>query len=330
MTTSTMQRRALLAAAGGAIPVAARAQAPGFPSRQVSIVVPYGAGSSTDILGRVLAPPLSAQLGQTVVVENRVGAGGTIGMGYVARSAPDGHTMVLTSASAGPVNRALFRNLGYDPVRDLSLVCLTNISFNALVVPGNSPSSTLAEFAARAKAPGAPVLRYFSPGNGTSQHLSAVLLSQLLGVRMEHIPYRGPAEGLTAVMTNEVDFGFASLSSIVGMLREGRVKALGLTGKQRSRALPDVPLLAELGYPAFADVLVWTGLAVPKPTPDATKEALRSAIGAVLDLPATQERFAQIGIERVPPMTLAEMDAFMEQQLTLWDGLVRSSGARVD
>lgn len=329
MTTPKIQRRALLAA-GAALPAAAQAQAPGFPSRQISIVVPYGAGSSTDILGRVLAPPLSAQLGQTVVVENRVGAGGTIGMGHVARSAPDGHTMVLTSASAGPVNRALFRNLGYDPVRDLSLVCLTNISFNALVVPGNSPSSTLAEFAARAKAPGAPVLRYFSPGNGTSQHLSAVLLSQLLGVRMEHIPYRGPAEGLTAVMTNEVDFGFASLSSIVGMLREGRVKALGLTGKQRSRALPDVPLLAELGYPPFADVLVWTGLAVPKATPDAIKEALRAAIGAVLDLPATQERFAQIGIERVPPMTLAEMDGFMEQQLTLWDGLVRDSGARVD
>lgn len=332
MSTTNIHRRALLAVAGAAPATAAgaaRAQA-AFPSRAVSIVVPYGAGSSTDILGRVLAPPLTAQLGQTVVVENRVGAGGTIGMGHVARSQPDGHTMVLTSASAGPVNRALFRNLGYDPVRDLSLVTLTNISFNALVVPGNSPSSTLADFAARAKAAGAPALRYFSPGNGTSQHLSAVLLSQLLGVRMEHIPYRGPAEGLTAVMTNEVDFGFASLSSIVAMLREGRVKVLGLTGRQRARALPDAPLLAELGYAPFSDVLVWTGLAVPKATPQGIKEALRAAIGTVLDLPATQDRFAQIGIERVPPMTLAEMDAFMEQQLALWDGLVRASGARVD
>lgn len=328
MMEPKLTRRAALASAAG-VPVMAQAQPASFPSRPLSIVIPYGAGSSTDILGRVLAPPLSARLGQPVVVENRPGAGGTLGMGHVARSQPDGHTMVLTSASAGPVNRALFRNLPFDPVRDLSLVYLTNISFNALVVPGNSPASTVAEFAARARQAGAP-LRYFSPGNGTSQHLSAVLLAQLLGVRMEHIPYRGPAEGLTAVMTGEVDFGFASLSSIVGLLREGRVKALGLTGRQRSRALPDVPLLSELGFPPFAEVLVWTGLAVPKATPAATKEALRGAIGAVLELPATRDRFAQIGIEMVPPMTLAEMDSFMEQQLTLWDGLVRDSGARVD
>jgi len=329
MSMQNVTRRAALAMAGASA-APAMAQAPGFPNRPLSIVIPYSAGSSTDILGRILAPPLSAQLGQPVVVENRTGAGGTVGMGYVARSAPDGHTMVLTSASAGPVNRALFRNLNFDPVRDLSLVYLTNLSMNALVVRGDNPARSLAELVDRAKQPGAPPLRYFSPGNGTSQHLSAVLLGQLTGANFEHVPYRGPAEGLTAVLAGDVAFGFASLSSIMGMLADSRLRALGVTGRSRPRVLPDLPTLAELGYPRFAEVLVWTGIAVPRATPVATQQALHNALGAVLALPATQERFTQIGIERVPPMTLAESETFMEAQLALWEGLVRSSGATVD
>lgn len=324
-----ISRRVALALAG-ATATPALAQAPAFPNRPLSIVVPYSAGSSTDILGRVLAPPLSTQLGHPVVVENRTGAGGTVGMGYVARSQPDGHVMVLTSASAGPVNRALFRNLTFDPVRDLSLVYLTNLSMNALVVAGGNPARSLAALLDQAKRPGALPMRYFSPGNGTSQHLSAVLLGQVTGISFEHVPYRGPAEGLTALMAGDVAFGFASLSSIMGMIADGRVRALGVTGRTRPRALPDLPTLAELGHPRFAEVMVWTGIAVPRATPVPIQQALHGAIGAVLALPATRERFAQIGIEMVPPMTLAESEAFMEQQLALWEGLVRSSGATVD
>ena len=324
-----MSRRTLLAAAGASA-TPAFAQAPGFPSRPISIVIPYSAGSSTDILGRLLAPGLTAQLGQPVVVENRTGGGGTVGVGYVARSAPDGHTMVLTGASAGPVNRALFRNLNFDTVRDFSLVYLTNMSMNALVVGGGNPARSVAAFVDAAKRPGAPPLRYFSPGNGTSQHLSAVLLGQLSGATFEHVPFRGPSEGLTALLAGDVAFGFSSLSAIMGMLADGRVRALGVTGRSRPRVLPELQTLAEQGYPRFADVVVWTGLAVPRATPPNVQQALHQAIGAVVNLPATQERFQQIGIESVPSMTLAENGAFMEAQTSLWEGLVRSSGATVD
>ncbi len=328
MTMRHVTRRTALALAGASA-TPALAQPPLF-TRPLSVVIPYSAGSSTDILGRLLAPGMTAQLGQPVVVENRTGGGGTVGMGYVARSAPDGHTMVLTSASAGPVNRALFRNLNFDPVRDLSLVCLANMSMNALIVAGTNPARSLAALIDAAKRPGAPPLRYFSPGNGTSQHLSAVLLGQLAGVTFEHVPYRGPAEGLTALLAGDVVFGFASLSSIMGMMADGRVRAFGVTGRTRPRALPDLPTLAELGYPRFAEVMVWTGFAVPRATPVPVQQALHDAIGAVIAQPATRERFTQIGIEAVPAMTLAENEAFMEAQLTLWEGLVRSSGATVD
>lgn len=322
-------RRSLIVAAGAILAGRAVAQ-PAFPSRPLSIVVPYTAGSSSDILARLLAPHLGAELGQPVVVENRAGAGGTIGMGYVARSAPDGHTMALTSSSAGPINRALYRNLSFDPVRDVSLIYQINLSTNALVVAGNSPFRTVEDLIARAKAPGQPPLQYFSPGNGTSQHLCAVLLSQSAPGRMEHIPYRGPAEGLTAVVAGEVTFGFASLSSILGLLPDGRLRVLGTTGPSPSPILPDVPTLASAGLSRFADLVVWTGLAVPGAVPQPLKQRLHAAIGATLDMPAVQERFAQIGIERAAPMSLAETEAFAERQIVVWDELVRTAGLRVD
>ena len=315
---------ALLAAAAASTAIGQQ-----FPSRPLSIVIPYSVGSSTDILGRLLSAPLAAQLGQPVVVENRTGGGGSIGMGYVARSQPDGHVMVITSASAGPVNRALLKNLSFDPVRDLSLVYLTNMSTNALIVQGKHSVRNAQELAALARKAAQP-LRYFSPGNGTSQHLSAVLFGLLAQAKVEHVPFRGPAEGLQSLMGGDVTFGFASLSSIVGLMKDGRVRALGLTGRARSRVMLDVPTLAEVGYPRFAEVLIWTGIAVPRSTPISTQQALHAALAAVLAQPAMKEKFEQIGIEMVPPMSRAELDAFSEQQLAVWEALVKESGATVD
>ena len=324
-----VSRRSLLAAAGATLAGPSVAQA-AFPSHPLAIVVPYTAGSSSDILARLLAPQLGNELGQPVIVENRAGAGGTIGMGHVARSAPDGHTLALTSASAGPINRALYRRLSFDPVRDVGLVYQTNLSTNALVVAGNSSFRTVQDLVERAKAPGQPPLQYFSPGNGTSQHLCAVLLSQSAPGRMEHIPYRGPAEGLTALVAGEVAFGFASLSSIMGLLRDGRLRALGTTGPSPAPSLPGVPTLASAGLPRFADLIVWTGLGVTGGTPQPVKQRLHAAIRAALQAPAVQERFAQIGIEPAAPMTLAETEAFAERQIALWEELVRDSGLSID
>lgn len=324
----TLSRRALLAGAPALL--AAPALAQGFPARPLAIVVPYTAGSSSDILARLLAPYLATELGQPVVVENRAGAGGTIGMGHVARSQQDGHTLALTSSSAGPINRALYRNLTFDPVRDVPVVYKTNLSTNALVVAGNSPFRSAADLVARARDQAQPSLQYFSPGNGTSQHLCGVLLTQSAPGRMEHIPYRGPAEGLTALIAGDVAFGFATLSSIMGLLRDGRVRALGTTGAVPAPSLPGVPTLASTGFPTFGDLVVWSGLGVTGGTPEAAKQRLHAAIGAVLALPVVQERFAQIGIERAPAMTLAETTAFSERQITLWAELVRDAGLRAD
>ena len=227
------------------------------------------------------------------------------------------------------MNRALLKNLNFDPVRDLSLVYLTNMSTNALIVAGKHPARSAQELAALAQKAPQP-MRYFSPGNGTSQHLSAVLFGIVAQAKVEQVPFRGPAEGLQSLMGGDVAFGFASLSSIVGLMKDGRVRPLGLTGRNRSRALPDVPTLAEAGYPRFAEVLVWTGIAVPRATPLATQQALHSALAAVLAQPAMKEKFDQIGIEMVPPMSRAELDAFSEQQLSVWESLVKESGATVD
>lgn len=249
----SISRRALLAAGGATFAGRAVAQ-PAFPSRPLIIVVPYTAGSSSDVLARVLAPPLGEQLGQTVVVENRPGAGGTIGVGYVTRSAPDGHTMVLTSGSAGPINRALYRNLSFDPVLDLSLVGQTNSGVVMLVVSAASPIRSVGDLMTMATAPGAAPVRYFSPGNGTYHHLCAALLAQAAPDRMEHIPYRGPPEGVTALLAGEVTFGFASPPSVVGLIQEGRIRAIELAGSaDPSPRFPDVPTLASSGFPVRGD-----------------------------------------------------------------------------
>lgn len=326
----SVSRRALLAAGGATFAGRAVAQ-PAFPSRPLIIVVPYTAGSSSDVLARVLAPPLGEQLGQTVVVENRPGAGGTIGVGYVTRSAPDGHTMVLTSGSAGPINRALYRNLSFDPVLDLSLVGQTNSGVVMLVVSAASPIRSVGDLMTMATAPGAAPVRYFSPGNGTYHHLCAALLAQAAPDRMEHIPYRGPPEGVTALLAGEVTFGFASPPSVVGLIQEGRIRAIGLAGSaDPSPRFPDVPTLASSGFPRFAEMPVWVGLAVPRAVPQPVKQRLHDAIRATVALPAVQARFAQIGFDRAPVRTLADTEAFVEQQIAVWEPIVRTSGARID
>jgi tripartite-type tricarboxylate transporter receptor subunit TctC len=324
-------RRNLLVMLPAALATGASAQeVRPFPNRPLVFVVPYSAGSSTDLVARLVAPHLSAELGQPVVVENRPGAGGTIGMGSVARAQPDGYTLVMTSASAGPVNRALYQRLSFDPVSDLSLVYLTNMSTNALIVSGSTNIRTLQDFIDLSRSRSSNPLRYFSPGNGTSQHLSAVLLGNLAKIQIEHIPFRGPAEGLTALLAGDVDFGFASLSSITALLQDGRVWALGVTGGNVAPTLPEVPTLASRGLRDFADVIIWTGVATGRGVQLLLHLSRNAAARAALAKPELLARMSQLGVDLVPYMSLAEAEGFMQQQTALWAKLVRESGASVD
>ncbi|WP_165585650.1 tripartite tricarboxylate transporter substrate binding protein [Roseococcus sp. SYP-B2431] len=322
-----MRRRALLGAAGAAgfIP-ASRA----LPAGTVTIVVPYGAGSTNDIIARLVAPELSALLGQSVVIDNRPGAGGTLGIGQVVRARPDGLTLALVSASSIPINKALYRNIPFDPARDLTLLTIAGSTPNALIVPAGGGIDSLAGLIARARQPGQPPLRHFSPGNGTSQHLSCAQLAMLTGIAVENVPYRGPAEGVTGLMAGETQFGFASVPSVAGLIRDGRLKALGTTGPRPSTLLAGVPTLVSLGYPAFGDTDIWYGFAGQRELPTETQTQLRAAFDRVLADAGLKERLRRAGFDAVPPATAAQLDAFVQAQVAFWAELVRSSGATMD
>jgi tripartite-type tricarboxylate transporter receptor subunit TctC len=238
--------------------------------------------------------------------------------------------MVFVSASTIPINRALYRNLSYDPHRDLVPVVIAATTPNALVVPGNSPFHSLAELVAAGRNPTTPILRYFSPGNGTSQHLSAVQVINGTGIRSEHIPYRSPTEGLTAVLANEVDWGFSAVPSVVGYVREGRMRMLAATGTASPAALPDVPTFASLGLRGFEETDVWYGIAAPRETPAGPLAALRQAFRQSLDEPAVRARLSAAGFYPAPAMTGPEMEEFVTRQVAFWADLVKASGATID
>jgi tripartite-type tricarboxylate transporter receptor subunit TctC len=325
---SRMDRRSLLAAPL-LLPGIARAQ--GWAAqRPVVLVVAFSAGSANDILARMLAAELGPILGQPMPVENRPGAGGTLGAGSVARSRGDGHLLVLVSTSTIPINRALYRSLPYDPARDLVPVSISASTPNALIVPGSSPFRTLAEFAAQGRDPSRPPLRHFSPGNGTSQHLSCVQVIEATGVRSDHIPYRGPNEGITGLLAGETEWGFSAVPSIIGLAREGRVRVLGVTGTQPPPTLPDARTFAAQGVAGFEETDVWYGIAAQRETPAEALAALRRGFAEALAKPDLRQRLTAAGFFPVAPMDGAAMEAFVARQMAFWDRLVRASGATVD
>ncbi len=327
----SVPRRYALAAGAAllAAPRAARAQ--WSPQRPVTLVVAFSAGSTNDILGRMLAAEVGPLLGQPMPVDNRPGAGGTVGAGSVARGRADGHTLVLVSTTTIPITRALYRNLTFDPARDLVPVSISASTPNALIVPGNSPFRSLEALIARGRDAGQPPLRYFSPGNGTSQHLSCVqVLRAAAPMRSEHIPYRGPNEGITALVAGETDWGFSAVPSIVGLAREGRVRVLGVTGTRPPPALPDAPTFAAQGLRGFEETDVWYGIAAPAGTPPEALATLRATFARAVAQPALAERLAAAGFLPVPPMDGPAMEAFVARQVAFWEVLVRASGATVD
>ncbi|WP_159999774.1 tripartite tricarboxylate transporter substrate binding protein [Roseomonas sp. 18066] len=323
--TACFPRRALpglgLAAA---LPWPALAQ-----SRLLTVVVPYGAGSTNDILARLLAEAWSGRLGSPVVIDNRAGAGGTLGIGQVARATPDGETIALVSVSSIPINRALYRKLPFDPAADLEIIAVTNATPNVLVVSAKSGLDDLAALLARAKAAAQPI-RSFAPGNGTAQHMACVLLAREAGFALENVPYRGFAEGITGLLAGEAEFGFASAPSVAGMLRDGQLKALGITGPRETPLVPGIPTLVAQGFSPFTDIDGWYGLAAPKGVPAARMDRLRSTLRATLEDPAVIARLARAGFDAVPAMTLEQTGAFLQRQVGFWAELAERSGASVD
>lgn len=308
--------------------VATPAEAAPFPDRPITLVVPLAAGSTADILSRSIQPGLSQQLGQTVVVENKPGGGGQIAMSYVAKASPDGYTLVLGSNNTWAINLGLFSKLSYDPNKDFVPVAYLAGGSNVLVVPSDSPYRSVPELVSALKAqPGK--LMYSSGGNGTTHHLSAELLLSITGTQAAHIPYRGAPQGVAAVMAHEVAFAFYNTPSVSGLVKEGKLRALAVTGEARSPLLPDVPTMMEEGVSGYV-ITVDLGLMAPAGTPPDVVAKLNAAARKVMDSAEQRQRLQGLGYEIFhdgPPSGLA---AFIQADIAKWVPLVQRSGAKVD
>ena len=321
-----MKRRAILAAATLAATLLSQAGAwaQAGDSRPIKLVVPFAAGTSTDIVGRVLGEALARQLSQPVIVDNRPGAGGAIGSELVARSGADGHTVLLGTVGTHAINASLYKRLSYQPQRDFVPLGFVGATPTLLVVPAAAPWKTVADMR---QASGKSV-SFASAGNGTSGHLAGELLNLRLGKDFVHVPYRDGAQALTEVMAGNVQFMFYHPAAVLPQVRAGKLRALGASSARRSTAAPDVPTLTEQGIPDF-DLVAWFMLYAPADMPAAQRDRLREATQAVLAQAAVRDKLAVQGIEPMA-MNAAEMVAFGTAEIAKWGEAVRRSGAQVD
>ncbi len=300
------------------------ANAQSWPAKPLRVIVPVGAGSTTDIIPRVVFEQLGPQLGQNIIVENRTGAGGTIGSGMVARAEPDGYT-VLAHGSAHTIAPALYSKLPYHPARDFAAAVPLGISPSVLVVSPAKGLKTARDLVATAKArPGA--FNFSSVGLGSATHLSAERFRFSAGFDAAHIPYKGGAEAMLEAMAGRVDFFFGPVGIMLPNVREGKLAALAVNGVKRSAALPDVPTTAEAGYPD-AEYPIWFALFLPAKTPREIVDKLNRETLKALQTPKLRDRLAQLGID---PMIMSpqELDAHVQKEITLNATLVKAIGLR--
>jgi tripartite-type tricarboxylate transporter receptor subunit TctC len=320
----TTRRRFLnLAAAALATPALPRlACAQSWPARPIRAMIPFSAGSSLDIVGRIVLDPLSSQLGQTIVVENRGGAGGTIGTAAVAKADPDGYTLLI-NASAHSAAPAAYPNIAYDPARDFSAVIPFGTVPNVTLVAPAKGIKTIQELVTAAKSGS---LSYASAGVGSATHWAAERLRVSAGFAGVHVPFRGGPEALTEVMTGRVDFTCMGMSAALPFIRDGKLIPLAVSSAERSSALPAVPTTLESGL-ADSDYNYWMGMFVPAKTPREIVERLYQETQKALRLPAVVEKFGPQGIEPMP-MTPAEFDALIKKEIAINVALVKAAGLK--
>ncbi|MFC3127428.1 Bug family tripartite tricarboxylate transporter substrate binding protein [Pseudoroseomonas globiformis] len=300
---------------------AARAQG-SYPSRPVNVIVPWAPGGSTDILARVLAEPLRLAFGQPFVVENRSGASGNIGSAHVARSAPDGQTLLVGSMSTHAMNDALFNNMPFNGAEDFTPVALLAYVLNTMVVHPSVPANTVPEFIAYAKAnPGK--LAYASAGSGSTNHLSAAMFAQMAGLDMVHVPYRGGAPATMDTVAGQCQLFFSAGTQTLEHVRNGRLKLLAVTEEKRSALLPEVPTVGET-LPGY-EMAVWYGALGPKGMPAALTDRLNAEMNKALMLPDVKGKMASIGVEVVneTPAAFAER---LRLDTAKWHKVIRDLG----
>ena len=322
-----MNRHALFAALLALAPIGAIAQAPAFPSKSVTLVVPVAPGGILDAVARMLAPEMAKQLGQPVVVDNKAGASGNIGATFVAKSAPDGYTLLVGYSMFHVGNPSMFKDLAWDPIRDFSSVAMVAVSPHVIAVHPSVQARTLQELVDLAKKePGK--LNYASPGSGSVPHVGMELFKQQAGIDVMHVPYKGAGPMMQDVIAGQVQMTVATPPSLLGFVQAGRVRALAVAAKTRHPLLPDVPTTAEAGYPSFV-LEAWVALFAPAGTPRPVIEKLTAAAAEALKAPEVVERARATGmaIRFMPP---AELDATVKADLAYWSNVIRNARISAD
>jgi tripartite-type tricarboxylate transporter receptor subunit TctC len=297
-----------------------------YPSHPITLVVPYAAGGGNDVMARIVAEKMSKSLGQQIVIENKGGAGGSIATRHVAKAAPDGYTLGLGGTGTLAINPTLYPNVGYDPRKDFVAVGLIATSALVVLVHPSVEATSIGELIALAKRePGK--LNYASAGSGSGIHLGSELLAHMAGITLTHIPYKGSSPALADLLGGHVSIYLSSLPAAVGLVKDGKVRALAVTGPKRSPIFPDLPTVAEAALPGYEAVLHY-GIVAPAGTPQPVIDKLAAAMKAALAEPDVRERIAADGAE-VMAMTPAEYAADIDREETKWSAIVKLSGAKV-
>ena len=317
----------LLIALACSVSVAAFAQATNWPEKPVTIVVPFPAGGSTDMVARAMALQMQTKLGQTFLVDNKPGATGTIGAGFVKRAAPDGYTLLVSSLGAFVVTPHLQKSVPYDATKDFDYISVPVQAPNVLVASPGQKARTVAEVIAELKASPGKV-SFASSGNGSSDHLSAEVFWQQTQTEGLHIPYKGGAPAINDLLGNQVNFSFQNVNAVLQHIKAGKLHAIAVTGDKRSPVLPNVPTLAEAGVKG-AEVYSWQGLAAPKGLPPAVKGKLAEAAVAAINDPEVKKRMVEQGLEIVAS-TPAEFTAFQAREWTRWKTLIETRKITAD
>lgn len=306
------------------VPETTKAQ---YPDRPIHYVIPFPPGGSTDFTGRVLGKGISDILEQPVVIENRAGAGGNVGAGYVARSAPDGYTLFQGTIGTHAINSTLYKNLSYDVLKDFVPIARMTAGTNVLVVHPDVPANTVEELIAYAKAnPGK--LNTGSSGAGSSIHLSGELFQLMTGTKFTHVPYRGGGPALNDLLAGHIHLMFDNLNVSVPHIDAGRLRALGVTTPSRSPRLPNVPTLDEAGVKGY-DVTSWSGVFAPAGTPPETVRILNKTINEALNSTDIRRRYEEAGVQ-INLMSVADFDAFVRREIKRWGDIVRQANISVE
>jgi tripartite-type tricarboxylate transporter receptor subunit TctC len=319
-----------LAAGAAAFPSLTRvASALDYPTRPLTLVVPFAAGGPSDVAGRVIAQRMSEVFGKPVVVENLSGAGGTVGSAHVAKAVPDGYQFVLGNSGTHVWSQSLYKRPPYNTITDFTPVSLVVESPRTLITPKTFPANSLPEFIAYVKA-NQTTVKYGSAGAGSASHVSCVLFNAAIGINVTHVPYRGLAPAMQDLTAGRVDYLCDSPSTTLPQIKGDFVKVLATTGLKRAAALPQVPTVLEQGLPF--DVTTWQAIFLPKDTPDAIVQRLNQVIGETLDTPSVHERFTTIGEEVTAPQRRGPeyLIKFIASEIERWSGPIRASGATMD